>query len=197
MAGRIHIVAAGLLAAGCILVSFLSPKGWHTSGNAESKYEMGSIRYNGHQSKSCGTIKAIKNHYLNDEYGLLMQSFSAEHYLGKHIRMTAWMKTRNVTDWAGLLLRVNKEGVKQPLYFDNMADRKITGSGDWREYHVEADVPSDATSIVFGALLNGDGQIWFDDFGFEIAGTAGTAADTERHLDASLRKEPENLDFEK
>ena len=195
MARNITLTIAAVSIA-VLTFSYIAPKGWHTSGSAESKYDMGTIRYGGHDSsKSCGTIKATKGRYFHDDYGLLLQSFSAKAYLGKRIRMTGYMRTRGVESWAGFMLRVDKNGKKEPLYFDNMAERKITGNTNWLEYRVEADVPNDATGISFGALLNGSGQIWFDDFRFEVIGNYASTADTSA-ADASLPKGPTNLDFE-
>ena len=179
-----------------MLLSYLSPKGWHSAGSSEQKYDMGTIRYGGHDSKSCGTIKSTKSHYFNDDYGLLMQTFSAKKYLGKRLRMTGFMKTRGVEDWAGFMLRVDKEGSKNALAFDNMSDRKITGTSNWKEYRVELEVPENATRIAFGALINGAGQIWFDDIQFEIIGSASSVITDSSAIDPALPKDPQNLDFE-
>lgn len=55
-------------------------------------------------------------------------------------------------------MRVDKD--KLILAFDNMHDRPITGTRDWREYQIVLDVPPEATVISFGVLLTGSGSVW-------------------------------------
>ena len=190
---RNALLTATLATTAIFCMSYLAPRGWHTSGSAEAKYDMGTLRYGGHDSKSCGTIKSTKGHYFNDDYGLLMQTFPAKKYLGRRLRLTGFMKTKDVKDWSGFMLRADKDGKKDPVAFDNMFDRKITGSNNWQEYRVELDIPEDASSISFGALVNGPGQIWFDDISFEVVSGAPVPADTAKPGPAHL---PMNLDFE-
>jgi hypothetical protein len=45
-------------------------------------------------------------------------------------------------------MRVDKES--KHVAFDNMHDRPITGSSDWKKYDVVLDVPQDSTGISFG-----------------------------------------------
>jgi hypothetical protein len=37
-------------------------------------------------------------------FGTLMQNFRADHYLGKRVRFSAFVKTERAQNWAGLLL---------------------------------------------------------------------------------------------
>jgi hypothetical protein len=91
-----------------------------------------------------------------------------EKYVGKRIRMTGNMKSKDVTNWAGFWLRVDQADSQQPLSFDNMQDRSIKGTTEWKKYEIILDVPINASKIAFGALLVGIGQIWFDNLHFEI-----------------------------
>jgi hypothetical protein len=65
-------------------------------------------------------------------------------------------------------MRVDKESKK--LAFDNMHDRPIKGSTDWKRYDVVLEVPQDATGIFFGVLLSGSGTVWLNGAKFEIVG---------------------------
>ncbi len=191
-----RIVATSLILLAIISLSFVVPKGWKTSGTAEEKYEMGVWKVGGHDSSSaCGVIRASKSDYFGEDYGSLMQLISSQQYLGKRIRMSGYMKTRGVTAWAGFYLRVDKEGGKEPLSFDNMADRHIVGNTNWTQYKLEADVPFNASKIAFGARLHGPGQLWFDDVQIEVIGNSTIQAETVL-CDTSLKRFPENLDFE-
>ncbi len=178
-----------------MLFSFLLPKGWRISGSAPDKYEIGLFKLNGHEGKACGVIRAGKKEYFGDEYASLIQTISSQHFLGKRIKMTGYMKSRGVTAWAGFYLRVDKEGSKEPITFDNMHDRPVKNNTNWTQYAIELDVPLNASKITFGALLHGPGQIWFDDINFEEVGPS-TIVVTDVMCDTSLKRLPENLGFE-
>ncbi len=179
-----------------VFFSFVVPKGWHTSGSAEDKYDIGVWKIGGHDSsKNCGVIRSNKNDYFETDYGSLMQTFSSQQYLGKRIRMTGYMKSRGVKAWAGFYVRADKENSKEPLTFAHMQDRPIKGTTDWSQYKLEIDVPYNASKVAFGAVLHGQGQIWFDDLSFEIIGNSTIAADFVL-CDTSLSRTPVNLNFE-
>ncbi|MBC7553881.1 MAG: hypothetical protein H7257_07870, partial [Taibaiella sp.] len=185
-----------LLTAAFFLISFIVPKGWQKSGPAENKYEIGLWKVGGNNdSKMCGVIRSGDKNYYPDDYGSMMQKVSSQQYLGKRVRLTGFMKSRAVTAWAGFYLRADNEDSKEPLTFDNMHDRPITGNTVWKEYKIELDVPYNASKIAFGALLHGEGQIWFDDLKLEIVGESTIKADYVK-CDTTLKRVPENLDFE-
>lgn len=105
-------------------------------------------------------------------YGTLMQTVVATPYLGKRIRLRALIKTESVDDWAGLWMRIDKKNAT--LAFDNMHGRAIRGTQPWTGYDVVLDVPADATSISFGIVLSGPGQVEINQLTVEPVG-----ADTE------------------
>ena len=183
------------IAVAAITLSFIMPKGWRESGSAPEKYDIGLFKISGHEGKACAIIRSNKKEYFGDEYGSLIQTISSQRYLGKRIRMTGYMKSRSVTAWAGFYLRVDKEGSKEPISFDNMHDRPVKGNTDWKQYAIELDVPYDASKITFGGLLHGPGLVWFDDIQFEVVGPSTIVA-TEVICDTSVKRIPENLDFE-
>src|SRR4051812_24482511 len=83
--------------------------------------------------------------------------------LGKRIRISAWLKTRDVQVKAGaFLVIVNSEG--HIFAADPMTDRPINGTTDWSEVEMITDVPSEPCTIYLGATLYGPGEIWVDDF---------------------------------
>jgi hypothetical protein len=81
------------------------------------------------------------------------------------------------------------------LAFDNMQDRPVKGSEDWKTYQVVLDVPSDATGIFFGVLLNGPGDVSMSDVKIETVGldVATTAPPTS--AGQPRPNAPMNLDF--
>ena len=139
-----------LVAIAIALLSFSLPNGWIVAGSSPKQYEMGIDKGAGQDGKNAATIKSIETSI--DGFGTLMQMCNADKYAGKKIRMSGSVKSSNVTDWAGLWLRVDQAGSSQPLAFDNMQDRAIKGTTDWKKYEIVLDVPANASILAFGAL---------------------------------------------
>jgi hypothetical protein len=56
------------------------------------------------------------------------------------------------------------------LGFDNMDNHPVKGTTDWAQYAITLDVPVETVNIAFGAFLVGQGQLWMDDYVFEVVG---------------------------
>lgn len=185
------------------LLSFDLPTGWFIAGSKPQSYEMGIDRSTGQNSKNSATIKSNEN--TIEGFGTLMQNFSPDKYIGKRIRLTGMLKTKDVSSWAGLWLRIDTKTPIKAVVFDNMHDGKkdksVKGTTDWTKYEIVLDVPYNASNIAFGALLGGTGQIWFDNLNFEIVTpdilTTGIEMETKSSTYATSKNEPVNLDFEK
>ncbi len=122
----------------CLPLQASVPKGWLLSGSRPADYETGldpRVVFNNHQSAYLRSVNSDA-----PGFGTLMQSISAERYLGKRVRLTAFIKAQNVEDWAGLWMRVDRGNVLA-VAFDNMHERAIKGSVDWKSYAVVLDVP--------------------------------------------------------
>ncbi len=183
-----------LLGTTVALLSFDTPTGWFNAGSKPKSYEMGIDKGAGQDGKNAATIKSIDKKI--DGFGTLMQQCKPDKYLGKRVRMTGFVKSENVTAWAGLWLRVDQSGSQQPLSFDNMGDRPIKGTTGWTKYEIVLDVPSNASLIAYGALLDGTGQIWFDSITFEVVGDNVPTTGSVNGKKSATQDEPTNLDFE-
>lgn len=166
-----------------------APKGWYIAGNKPTGYESGIDALATHDSRPSAFLKSKQP--VVHGFGTLMQDFRAARYVGKRVRFSAFVKTDDARDWAGLWMRVDN-GPKQ-LAFDNMQDRPIKGTTDWRRYEVVLDVPQDATGIFFGVLLSGAGSVWINDVKFEVVGPTVLPTDGDK---LQRPDEPTNLDFE-
>jgi hypothetical protein len=71
--------------------------------------------------------------------------------------------------------------------FDNMQNRPIKSTTDWRQYSVVLDVPNDATGIFFGILLDQSGEVWLNGVKFETVGADVPVT--------GIPQGPANLDF--
>jgi len=164
---------------------------WFYSGSHSTYYVMGYESGKGPDGSNAGTI--ISKVETIDGFGTLATENKPGKYLGKKIRMSGYMKTKDVAEWAGLWLRIDQEGTDKPLSFDNMADRPIEGTTDWKKYEIVLDVPSKASNIAFGALLAGTGQVWFDNITFEILDSIAPVGEPDPH---AMPWDQLNLDFE-
>ena len=124
-------------------------------------------------------------------FGALMQSFKANHYRNKRMGFAATVKSENITEWAGLWMRVEGQR-REPLRLDTMYNRRIVGSIDWQNHQVVLDVPDNSITISFGVLLIGTGQIWFRDFKFRETRADPTDIDLEAE---KLPDDPRNMDL--
>jgi hypothetical protein len=178
---------------GFVLLSNDMPKSWLKAGSVPASYKFGSdsiIFKNGHKSACIeSTDKNI------DGFATIMQICSAKNYLGTRIKMTGYIKSENVSDWAGMWLRVDARTEMKSLSFDNMQDRPVTGNSDWTKCEIILDVPEESGTLNFGALISGTGKIWFDNISFEILDN--NTPKTSKELSAMpIPEKPENLDFE-
>ena len=137
------------------------PDGWYPAGSNPNEYEMGIDNTIFQSGQSCAYIKS-KNP-KRDEFGTLMQTISAENYLGKRLQLSGYIKSEDVEEWCGMWMRIDGESNKL-LGFDNMQDRAIKGNTDWNKYVIVLDVPVSSKTILFGVLLTGEGKVWFDNF---------------------------------
>ncbi len=163
------------------------PSDWFRAGSKPTCYQMQIDSSAGQDGKNALTIKSTEKSI--NGFGTLMQNFLPTKYLGKRIRLSGYMKSVDVKGWAGFWLRVDQENSKKWLSFDNMEERAIKGTTDWKKYEIVLDVPLNASNIGFGALLSETGQIWLEKLNFEIV-------DTTVPTTGKKRDEP-NLDFDK
>ncbi|WP_223788719.1 S41 family peptidase [Marinicella meishanensis] len=137
------------------------PFGWNDFGSAD--YQIGvdaEIKYSGNHSAVIA--------YQGDQPNFKAWSYELPaNYNGEKIKLSAYVKTENVTDgFAGLWLRLDPQ-----VDFNNMNERGITGTNEWQKYEIELNyVPSAVSQIAFGALLVGQGKMWIDQFELSIDG---------------------------
>ena len=99
-----------------------------------------------HGGKSSAAIKLTCGG--ENEFGSLGQLVAADDYRGKRVRLTGWLKTENA-DSAVLWMRV--DGNRQTLGFDNILNRAVTGTTDWKQFEVVLDVPTPKPSMSLSA----------------------------------------------
>lgn len=166
------------------------PKGWMPGAVNSPDYELfldSTVRRSGNSS---GSIKSKESIAMPKGFASIVQGINAKNFLGKRVRLTAYIKSRDVKGWAGLYMQVQRDEFKEGD-FDNMSNRQIKGTTDWTNYEVVLDVPADALTIGFGPLLQGTGQIWFDDLKLEAVAQdmASTNLQTKEWLESKQKGE--------
>jgi hypothetical protein len=167
------------------------PAPWLVSGTHRANYEAGLL-----PSASTYDGSRVVQLRLRDGvadavgFGTLMQSISAGRYTGRRVRFAAAIRTREVSDWAGLWLRVDT--ASGPHEIDNMHDRPLSQTTQWQQASVVLDIPEEAASLHFGVLLSGAGAVdlaqpRFEEVGTEVPVTAKPPA--------PLPDEPQALNF--
>jgi hypothetical protein len=170
MLNRSKLASGALLLAGLLWAA--PPPGWILAGGNPRNYETGldaAAPFGGQPSaylKSTGTSPEAKQNF-----GTLMQMFGvSRQYADQRVRLSAWVRSDKIADWAGLWMRVDRKD-KPLLSFDNMQNRGIKGTTEWKRYEVVLDVQEDATAIAFGILLTRSGAVWISGVNFEVVGT--------------------------
>ncbi len=95
----------------------------------------------------------------------LGQSIRADEYAGRCVRLTIYMRTHAVEEFALPWVKADGDGVN--LSLDCAADSPLVGTTDWTKREIIFDVPPGSAGISFGAILLGPGEAWIDDVAFE------------------------------
>ena len=159
-----------------------------------------------HGGKRSGKITFVGEESSNPNFGTCAQRVDATPFRGKRLTYRGFLKTELLEGGkAGLWMRVDEKGSKQSIAFDNMLDRAITGSNNWKQYEIVLDVADTAQFINIGFLVVGPGAVWADDLSLVAVGKAGEGpAVTGRVGEAPKRSNdvsddtpsPLNLNFE-
>lgn len=139
---------------------------WNASGTNPESYEMGGDPTVAHGKEGGGFI--ISKEPLKEGFGTWMTEIGSEKYLGKRVRLSGYLMTEDVTNWAGLWMRVDVND--STISFDNMMDRVVKGTSGWEKYDIVLDVPSEEASIYCGVFIQGEGSAWVDGFKIDVVG---------------------------
>lgn len=164
------------------------PPGWFVAGSSSEDYDTGTdtiVAYSGTRSGYIASRPSPRG------FGTLMQIFSAEPLRNTRQQLTAYIKTADVERSAALWMRADGPDDKT-LALDNMDDRPISGTRDWRPYRIVLDIPGNADAIAFGVLLQGPGRVWIDDIQIKPVGQDTPTTGSGYRLEPA----PTNLDFE-
>lgn len=168
------------------------PQGWIRTGDSHGLYRSGIEPDTG--------LALIENlpeqvHPGASAFCTLMQSVSAQPYIGSRIRLVGEICTENATEGGTIWLRVDSE-TSRAIRFDNLEGHArdtgvVTGTTDWVTREIVFDVPSEAASVHFGFFLKGTGSCRARRFSLDIVDdTVEITTKKPRYPDR-----PTNMDF--
>lgn len=167
----LQVIAAALAATSLWVVAAESvgklPPPWFISGDHATSYQAGIDNVETSSGKGAKFLRYAQGE--DKGYGTLTQVISAQRYLGQRVRFRAMIKTRDVNNWSGLWMQVQAEQRLHGTYY-NSYDKQIKGSTSWQMRSVTLDVPDDGSTIAFGVINAGRGQVWIDELSFEVVG---------------------------
>ena len=163
-----------------------APLGWWPAGKSPDDYEMGVVRGPSFTGNACAYIRAVGR---PAGFGTLMQTCAADDFAGKRVRLVGVVRTE-AAKLAALWMRI--DGPNDVTFaIDNMHDRPIAGTTDWRRYAIVLDVPARSEAISYGLILDGTGAAYLDSVVLEsVTDDVETTEPT-----ASLPRSPVNSTF--
>ncbi|MTH53386.1 helix-turn-helix domain-containing protein [Bacillus mangrovi] len=168
-------------------------KGWFLSGSNPYSYEMGTDTEIVHNGRKSGYLKSTAVTLAEGEFATMMQQFKADQYKGKRMRLSGFLRTKDVKIMAAFWMRVDSAS-EDILQFDNMSNRPIQGTANWNHYSIVLDVPENSASISFGIILSGTGCVWADGITFEEVDKSVSTTNAETQY--VMLDNPVNLSFE-
>ena len=135
-------------------------KGWFLSGDNPDGYLVGTDKKVLHSKVKSGFIRSKRDETKG--FGTLMQQIDITSHIGNELILSAYIKTKDIKGWAGLWARLDDKYSKV-LWYDNMQDRPISGSTDWNKYETKFKIPKESSTLSFGVLLVGSGNVWIND----------------------------------
>jgi hypothetical protein len=150
------------------------PAQWESGGFRHEGFEVGTDSRDPYEGKPSIRIRSTPAISPQGEANAAT-GFFAEHYRGKRVRFSAFVKTADVSRWSGLWLSIAATAEKPGrqavrLRFDNMRDRPVKGTTGWARYQIVVDVPAEASDITLGCFLVGPGTLWMAKPSFEVVG---------------------------
>jgi hypothetical protein len=172
------------------------PGGWRLIPFvAANQYRIGLDREIRHSGKSAAFLESHDADWKKNHYARLEQTLDATKYRGKRLRVSAFLKSKDVVKTAFLAANV-------PNPWEDLSDFAtqkplLEGTTDWNRYQIEFKVIPYAKQIEIRVELHGSGRVWVDDLRLEVLDEAGEPSTAEiPEADPLLVDELANTDFE-
>lgn len=162
-----NILSAKIESAGANRLAL--PQGWNRTGASPNFYRAGLD-----PDAGVALIESLPEYDRlgGNDFCTLMQSVSAEPYIGRRIRLVGEIRTEDAVQGGTIWLRIDGENARS-LRFDNLeghaGDRGVVkGTTDWVTREIVFDVPDEAASVHFGFFLKGTGSCRARQFSLDV-----------------------------
>ncbi len=136
------------------------PDKWHLMSPNSKQYEVLVDNHTGHTGNSSIFISSVDTS-SNPTFAGIGYNIPAK-YAGKEITVKAWMKSEDMKGSLALMLAIyDVDG--NTLQFENLQNKKLKGTKDWKQYSVTLPLAAQAQTIHIGPILIGKGKLWIDD----------------------------------
>lgn len=143
------------------------PDKWHIMSPNAKQYEVMIDNNMAHTGSSSIFISSVDTAF-NPQFAGVGYSVPAK-YAGKEITIKVWMKSEDMKGSLALMLAVyDADG--NTLQFENLQNKKLKGTKDWKQYSVTLPLAAQAQLIHLGPILIGKGKLWADDVELFIDG---------------------------
>ena len=113
------------------------------------------------------SVRIDRNAQSSGEFSVIGRPITWE-FTGKNIEMRGFLRTEDVTGYAGLWMR--QDNGPEMLLLENMQSQELKGTHDWAEYKITLPIQAETKSLVFGFLMAGTGKAWADDLQILVDG---------------------------
>ena len=143
------------------------PGRWVAGGSVPGDYDVGGDPTVKHGTPGGGYLRSKVQ--TTKETGAFATWVVPSPYLGRRVRLSAYVRTDKVRKSAGLYLGAGGAN-NAMLSYANTEDRPIKGTTDWKRYDLVIDVPAASVNVSYGAYVDGGGQAWIDGVVLEVMG---------------------------
>jgi len=179
------------------------PAGWLLSGPNADLYRMRTDREVAREGEASLRLEARGNR-RSREWAVVVQMIDATAFRGQRIRLAGHLRSEDLGS-GGLWMRIDGivDGEAAQIAVDNAEDRRLSGDTAWTRQEIVLDVTRESVTILYGAMINGDGELWVDALTLEAAPDAAATAEVTNTIlggvyerPAAVLPAPVNLDFE-
>lgn len=145
------------------------PKAWVKSGTSAGSFTMEIKPNEGINNSNALVIESIGKEIYGS--GAAIQTINVSNYLGKRVKLSAYIKTENVKDFASLIIcQQNQLDDIWNNNANNNDDKRtnLKGNFDYKIIESYLNVNYISGNLVIGAMIKGEGKIWIDHFNLEV-----------------------------
>jgi hypothetical protein len=163
------------------------PAPWFVTGSAQADYALQPVSDVVHGGKRA--LHLFPKTAVPPGYGVALQHVSPKPWLGKRLRISAFIQTDNVVARGDFWARA--QGADSPPDGPGLswATTALRPTSAWARYELVLDIPLTAVALQFGAGIQGPGRLWIDDVTIETVSLTTPLA-------PELPTTPRNASFE-